>query len=65
MTDNIRFWLEQLYVNEIEEVSVAASNEHLWALGSNTTEEATQHEMNADELRKYIQILNNLKENIK
>lgn len=65
MTDNIKFWLKQLYANEIEEASAAASNEHLWALGSDDSEMANLHEANAEEQRVYIEILRSLMEEIK
>lgn len=31
-----------------DEHAVAASNEHVWALGSDTSEQATMHEENAE-----------------
>ena len=50
-------WFEELFKNEIEEAKCAASNEHLFALGSDDEESATQHEENADENRLYVEIL--------
>jgi hypothetical protein len=31
-----------------DEHAIAASNEHIWALGSDTSEQATMHEENAE-----------------
>lgn len=53
----ILLWFEQLFENEIEEAECAASNEHIWALGSDSQESAEQHEANADENREYIEYL--------
>lgn len=61
LTDNMRLWLDNLLDKEIDEILVAARNEHLWAVGSTTQEEAIMHENNADELRKYVDVLNNIK----
>lgn len=64
MTDNIKFWLTEMYNNEIEEARCAASNEHLWALGSDG-ESALQHEMNAEEQRDYVRVLEELRDSLK
>lgn len=63
-TENMKLWLRELYDKEIEEAKGAASNEHLWALGSDG-ESAIQHEMYAEEQREYIKILEELKEAVK
>ena len=55
--ETIKFWLIELFKNEIEEAKSAASNEHLFALGSDG-EAATQHQENAELNMKYAEILN-------
>lgn len=56
MTENQRRWLEEL----IEEHTVAASNERLWAKGAPDLETAQMHEENADEHVEFAQMLENL-----
>lgn len=48
--------IEETLEEEIEEVNCAISNEKLWAKGS-TGEQASQHEMNAEDLTEYKNIL--------
>ena len=60
LTENQKMWLTNLLENEAEEALGAASNEHLWALGSDTMESATQHEMHADENREYANLLRDI-----
>ena len=57
MTENMKLWLKELYLNEAEEHFATAKNEHLCALGSPNNETATLHEMNADEHREFANIL--------
>lgn len=57
LTPNMKRWLKSLYRAEIDEALGTAKHEHLCALGSNTTEAATNHEQNADECREYARIL--------
>lgn len=59
MTENQKLWLEEL----IEEHRVAASNERLWAKGSNDPEQARMHEENAEEHAEFADLLETLKEN--
>ena len=63
LNETIAIWLRDLFKNEIEEVEVAASNEHLFALGSDG-ESTLQHEENADLNRKYAEILRNAYEQV-
>ena len=56
-SETILLWFEQLFENEIEEAECAASNEHIWALGSDDQESAEQHETNAEENREYVEYL--------
>lgn len=56
MTENQKRWLEEL----IEEHTVAASNERLWAKGAPDQETAQMHEENADEHIEFVEMLVNL-----
>lgn len=56
MTENQKFWLEEL----IEEHRVAASNERLWAKGANDEEQARMHEENAEEHIEFANMLTTL-----
>ena len=60
MEPNMKRLLKKCYRAEIEEVLGMAKHEHLCALGSNTTEEATMHEKNADEYREYARMLEDM-----
>ena len=64
MTENMKIWLKQLYLEAAEEHYGAASNEHLWALGSDNDEAAMLHEMNADENRAFAMILEDMAKKI-
>jgi hypothetical protein len=64
MTENMKLWLKSLYQQEIEEHKVAASNERLWSLGSDTDEQAMMHMENAKEHWEFIDILNQMMEEI-
>ena len=57
LTTNMKRWLKSLYRAEIDEALGAAKHEHICALGSDSTEIATNHERNADECRAYARIL--------
>lgn len=57
MTENMKLWLKELYLEEARDRRIVASNEHLWALGSDTNEAAMLHEMNADENRAFAMML--------
>lgn len=50
--------------NKIEELLLDARNNHLWALGSNTQEEATFYEEKADEQRKRAYLLKSICNNL-
>ena len=58
MTENQKIWLEEL----IEEHTVAASNERLWAKGAPDTETAQMHEENAREHLEFAATLATLLE---
>lgn len=56
LTENMKSWLKQT----AQEHYKAAKNNHIWAMGSRTTEEATQFELCADEHRAFARMLENL-----
>lgn len=64
MTENQREWLKGLYRNAAEDHLIAASNEHLWALGSNDGSTAVMHEQNADEHRSFAEMLREFSDRI-
>lgn len=61
MNETIKEWMELMFLNEICEARSSANNEHLWALGSETDEESSAHERNAEELQRYIAILERMR----
>ena len=64
MTENMKIWLKKLYLEAAEEHYGAASNEHLFAIGSDTDEAAMLHEMNADENRTFAMMLEDMAKKI-
>lgn len=60
MTENMKNWLKELYLEAAEEHFGTASNEHLWVLGAPTDEASMFHEMNADEHRAFAIILESM-----
>ena len=54
-------WLTQILQAESEEVTGAISNEHLWALGSDTDSETEMHLSNIDQLNEYLETIKALK----
>ena len=64
MTENQREWLKGLYRKAAENHLITASNEHLWALGSDSNEMAVMHEQNAEEHRDFANMLKNFANNI-
>ena len=56
MNETVRFWLEDLYTKEIEEVKEVIKNEHLWELGYDG-EEHNPHTENIEVLKEYIEVL--------
>jgi hypothetical protein len=65
MTENMKFWLKELYENEANDHLETARFEHLCALGSPTNEAAMLHEMNADEHRAFAKELQDMANKIK
>ena len=64
MTENMKLWLRKLYLEAAEDHLVAASNEHLWALGAPSCEAAAMHEDNADENRAFAMMLREMADEI-
>lgn len=64
MTENMKSWLNELYLSEADNHLETAKNEHLWALGSSTDEAVMLHEMNADEHRMFANMLKAMANNI-
>ncbi len=48
-----------------DEHAIAASNEHVWALGADTSEQATMHEENAELHRELAEFYRKIKQNPK
>jgi hypothetical protein len=57
MTENMKFWLKELYLTEANDHNETAKFEHLCALGSDTDEASMLHEMNAKEHWEFASIL--------
>ena len=64
MTENMKEWLRQLYLDAIEDHLVAASNERLWSKGSDTDEAALLHMQNAEEHWEFANILREMADEI-
>lgn len=63
MTENMKIWLKSLYLEAAEEHRGAASNEHLWALGSDG-EASMLHTQNSIEHIKFADILTDMANNL-
>ena len=57
LTKTQKKWLKELLNDEADNALAQAKNNHIWAMGSKTNEEATKHELMADELRGYAKVL--------
>lgn len=64
MTENMKLWLKNLYEEEAENHLETAKFEHLCALGADTNEASTLHELNAHEHREFARILMDMAKNI-
>lgn len=60
MTENMRFWLRKLYLNEANDHLETARFEHLCALGAPNDEASMLHELNADEHRAFANMLKSM-----
>lgn len=56
MNEMVKFWFEQLYSNEIEEIKATIENESMWELGYNG-EMPNPHTENIKDLKEYIKLL--------
>lgn len=63
MTENMKEWLRQLYLDAAEEHRCAASNENIWALGSDG-EASTLHIQNSMEHISFANLLTNMSNEI-
>jgi len=57
LTETMKIWLKELYLKTATDHKDAAYTCHLWALGSEDNESATQWEIYADEHREFAHIL--------
>lgn len=64
LTENMKIWLKELYINEAADNRITASNCHLWALGSDTPEGAAQWEEYAEEHRDFAIVLEKMAEEL-
>jgi hypothetical protein len=63
-TETIYLQMEQDFEDLAQEHEVAASNEHLWSLGSEDSYTATMHEENAENHRLLARMYRKMKEDI-
>ena len=64
MTELQKIWLRNLYLEAAEQHKGAAVNEHIWALGSETPEQAADHEYYAKENREFAIMLKEMAEEV-
>ena len=57
MSETVKFWFEELYKKEIEEIEGTISNERLWELGYNGDEPINPHTENIEMLTEYLEAL--------
>ena len=57
MNETVKFWLEDLYKKEIEEVKGTIENEHLCELGYDGKEPINPHTENIELMKEYIEVL--------
>ena len=60
MTENMKEWLRNLYLDAAEEHRGAAQNENIWALGADNEEMAVMHMNNACENLRFADILTSM-----
>ena len=63
MNEIVKVWLENLYKREIEEAKGTINNEHLWELGYDG-EEPNPHTENIEMLKEYIEVLEEMLEEL-
>lgn len=64
MNEMIKFWLIGMYDENIEDAKGTIENEKLWAKGSSSKEEKQMHLDNIKVIEEYIEVLEELKENV-
>ena len=57
LTETMKIWLKELYLEKAKDHKETASNCHLWALGSDDAESAAQWEYYTEEHREFAHIL--------
>ena len=57
MNETVKFWLEELYKKEIEEVKGTIENEKKWELGYDGQEPFNPHTDNIMVLEEYVEVL--------
>ena len=65
MSEMIKFWLTELYENEIDDIKGTISNNHLCILGAANEEEERMFIQNEMYMREYLEVLEELKKKIK
>ena len=60
----VKEWLRELYKNEIDETLGTIENERIWSNGADDEEGAEMHERNIESLEEYIEVLQNLLDEI-
>ena len=64
MNEMIKFWLVDMYDENIEDVKCTIRNEEMWVKGSPSKESEQMHLDNISVLQDYITVLGELKENV-
>lgn len=64
MNEMIKFWLVDMYDENIEDAKCTIRNEEMWAKGSPSKEEEQMHLDNIADLQEYITVLEELRENV-
>ena len=64
MNEMIKYWLIQLYESEIEEVEGTISNNKLLIYSAKNADEESMFIQNEMDMREYIDVLKELKNNI-
>ena len=64
MNEMIKFWLNAMYDENIEDAKCTIRNEEMWAKGSPSREEEQMHLDNIAVIQEYITVLEELRENV-
>lgn len=57
MNETVKFWLENLYKDAIENAKATISNERIWEKGYDGTDPVNPHTENIIILEEYIKVL--------